>query len=98
MLRTQVFKLARATPSTRRAFSASVYRAAEGDTGAPRSGGVASSDAFTRREQASEAKYIREKEMESIKKIREKLKAQHKHLKDLEAHLDELESSKGGEQ
>lgn len=89
MLRTQVVKLTRAAPSIRRPFSVAAMRAAEGDTGAPRSGGVASgyarptlhllysreneevtltrlndSDSWTKREQASETKWIREKEME----------------------------------
>jgi hypothetical protein len=41
MLRTQVIKLSRATPSVQRSFSAAAIRAAEGDTGATRSGGIA---------------------------------------------------------
>jgi hypothetical protein len=37
MLRTQVVKLARATPSARRSFSVAAIRASEGDVGSPRS-------------------------------------------------------------
>ncbi|KAI9867531.1 MAG: hypothetical protein M1823_009114 [Watsoniomyces obsoletus] len=76
----------------------SALRAAEGDTGSTRSGGSASSDAFTRREQASENKFIREKEMESLRKLKEKLAAQRKHLDELDSHIKELESERGGEQ
>lgn len=43
MMRTQLFKLARATPATRRNLTVSAIRAAEGDTGATRAGGVKSS-------------------------------------------------------
>jgi hypothetical protein len=43
MLRTQITKLARVTPSTfQRSFSMAAVRSAEGDTGATRSGGSAS--------------------------------------------------------
>ncbi|KAK5057565.1 hypothetical protein LTR84_011565 [Exophiala bonariae] len=96
MLRTQVVKLARATPVVRRSFSSTVMRAAEGDTGAPRSGGSASSDAFTKREQASEAKYIRDKELESIKKLKEKLEAQREHLNKLDQHIKDMEAERSG--
>ncbi|KEF62296.1 uncharacterized protein A1O9_00268 [Exophiala aquamarina CBS 119918] len=96
MLRTQAIKLARAAPAVRRSFSSVAMRAAEGDTGATRPGGVASSDAFTRREQASEAKYIRDKELESIKKLKEKLEAQREHLNKLDQHIKEMENERSG--
>ncbi|EXJ85805.1 hypothetical protein A1O1_06174 [Capronia coronata CBS 617.96] len=64
MLRTQVVKLARATPSAQRSFSVAAIRASEGDTGGIRPGGMASGDTWTRRENANETKFIREKEME----------------------------------
>ncbi|KAI1619876.1 hypothetical protein EDD37DRAFT_654436 [Exophiala viscosa] len=119
MLRTQVVKLARATPSVQRSFSVAAIRAAEGDTGAPRSGGVAGGDAWTKREQANETKFIREKEMERyaffmlgptlpeairssktlvLRKLKEKLQQQRKHLDELETHIKDLESERGGEQ
>lgn len=50
--------LPRTTLSTR-SFSALTRRMAEGDTGSTRSGGAASGDAFTKREQADESLYIR---------------------------------------
>ncbi|KAJ9604097.1 ATPase inhibitor [Cladophialophora chaetospira] len=98
MLRTQVVKLARASaaPSIRRSFSISAIRAAEGDTGGMRSGGSAQADSFTKREQASENKFIKEKEMESLKRLREKLQQQRKHLDELDKHIQELEGE-GGE-
>lgn len=77
MLRTSFLKLNRAQI---RPFSAAAVRAAEGDLGGTRSGGAAasyvvveqlmhfinfSSDSFNKREQASENKFIKEKEREA---------------------------------
>ncbi|KAK5075921.1 hypothetical protein LTR24_009763 [Lithohypha guttulata] len=90
MLRTQIVKLTRAPI---RSFSVAAIRPAEGDTGGVRSGGSATS-----REAASENKFIREREMETLRQLKEKLKAQRKHLDDLDAHITDLESQKGGEQ
>ncbi|RMZ89148.1 hypothetical protein DV736_g3636, partial [Chaetothyriales sp. CBS 134916] len=98
MLRTQTVKLFRAGPSLKRSFTITGLRAAEGDVGGVRSGGSASSDAFSRREQASENKFIREKELESLKKLKEKLAVQRKHLDELDKHIEELESERKGEQ
>eukprot|EP00249_Psilotum_nudum_P031692 c46180_g1_i1 orf=2-217(+) len=71
MMRTQLVKLTRAYPrQATRSFSAAAVRAAEGDTGGIRSGGSAHGDAFSRREAASEQKYIREKEMQALKDLR----------------------------
>jgi len=70
---------------------------AEGDTGAPRSGGVASGDAFTKREAADESMYVKRKEMEKLKSLKAKISEQKKHLKELEDHIDELSASQGGE-
>ncbi|KIW69701.1 hypothetical protein PV04_05563 [Phialophora macrospora] len=97
MLRTQIVKLARAgaAPSIRRSFSISAIQAAEGDTGAIRSGGMASGDSWTKREQANETKFIREKEMESLRKLKEKLAQQRKHLDELDKHIQELEGDAG---
>jgi ATPase inhibitor, mitochondrial len=65
MMRTQAVKLARATPSLRRNLTITAIRAAEGDTGATRSGGVKSSDSFNKREAAEESRYIRQKELDA---------------------------------
>ncbi|RMZ82144.1 hypothetical protein DV738_g1883, partial [Chaetothyriales sp. CBS 135597] len=96
MLRTQTVKLFRASPSLTRTFAATAFRAGDGDLGGVRSSG--SSDAFTRREQASENKFIREKELESLRKLKEKLAVQRKHLDELDKHIEELEASRKGEQ
>ena len=53
---------------------------AEGDTGAPRSGGQAQGDAFTKRESASEDYYVKQQE-------KEKLDALRKRIADKEANL-----------
>ncbi|RMZ85420.1 hypothetical protein DV737_g791, partial [Chaetothyriales sp. CBS 132003] len=98
MLRAQTLKLFRAGPSLSRPFTMTAVRAGEGDLGGLRSGGRASSDAFSRREQASENKFIREKELESLKKLKEKLAIQRKHLDELDKHIEELESERKGEQ
>jgi len=65
----------------------------EGATGAVRSGGVASGDSFNRREQVLENMYFKQHEVENIKKMREKLLAQRKHLDEVESHLDEMEKA-----
>lgn len=62
-------------------FSVAARRMAGGDAGAPRSGGAASGDAFTKREEASENLYIRNQE-------REKLAALKKKVADLEAEFE----------
>ena len=147
MLRTQVVKLARATPYFQRSFSAAAIRAAEGDTGGVRSGGVASGypslstrhylnglsgRALTRCPTVirgpSESKPARQSSSErrkwkrasisfiihnylppvkpridrsspsSLKKLREKLHQQRKHLDELDQHIKDLESERGGEQ
>ena len=46
-------------PRATRSFSAITQRMAAGDTGATRSGGAASSDAFNKREAADEGLYIK---------------------------------------
>ena len=68
-------RLTRTLPRTTpiRTFSMSAVRAAEGDAGAPRSGGAAQSDAFTKREQASEDYYVREQEKEKLAALKKKI-------------------------
>lgn len=68
------------TSTAARAFSMSAIRAAEGDAGAPRSGGAAASDSFTKREQANEDYYVKQQE-------RQKLEALKKKIADSEAQL-----------
>lgn len=63
-----------------RTFSMSAIRAAEGDTGAPRTGGAAQGDSFTKREQANEDYYVKQQE-------RQKLEALKKKIADSEAQL-----------
>jgi hypothetical protein len=69
---TAVFKHLQRLP-TARTFSMSALRPAEGDTGAPRSGGSAQGDAFTKREQASEDYYVRQQEKEKLEALRKKI-------------------------
>ncbi|KAF3907591.1 hypothetical protein AA313_de0203964 [Arthrobotrys entomopaga] len=59
----------------------------EGATGGMRSGGSASGDSFTRREEAAENLYIKQREKERITALRAKLAAQRKHLDDLEEDM-----------
>ncbi|KKY25308.1 putative atpase mitochondrial [Phaeomoniella chlamydospora] len=72
-------------------------RAAEGDTGAPRAGGSAASDAFTKREASEELRYIKEQERTKLLSLKKKLAEQRKHLEELDKHIDELTKSQGGE-
>jgi hypothetical protein len=51
-----------------RSFSIAARRMAAGDTGATRAGGAAQGDAFTKREQANEADYVRKQELEKLRK------------------------------
>jgi len=100
MLRQAVFRpLLRANQLVvRRSFSLAAVRMGEGDTGAPRPGGVKADDQFTRREAAQETFYIREKEMEKLRALRVKLKEQRRHLDELDNHIDQLTREQGGEQ
>ncbi|EHY59118.1 hypothetical protein ABEF95_012434 [Exophiala dermatitidis] len=81
------------TPAFCQSFVTSHPMWSEGDTGAIRPGGVASSDTFNRREQALENMYFKQHELENIKKMREKLLAQRKQLDEVESHLNEMEQA-----
>jgi len=70
---------------------------AEGDTGAPRTGGTAAGDSFTKREAAQENIYVKEKELEKLRDLKRKLSEQRKHLDELDKHIDELTKEQGGE-
>ncbi|MCJ1272839.1 hypothetical protein MMC21_000628 [Puttea exsequens] len=76
-------------PSVRRAISITPARAAEGDTGAPKSGGAAQGDAFSKREQADENYYVRQREMEKLKALKDKIGEHQKHLEELDKHVSE---------
>lgn len=73
------------------------------------------SDAFNKREQAEEGRFIRQKEMErcvprticlscastdqsfrSLRKLKEKLQQNRKHLDELDNHIEELQKQQGG--
>jgi hypothetical protein len=69
---TTLLKHLQRIPATR-TFSMSALRAAEGDTGALRSGGTAQGDAFTKREQASEDYYVRQEEKKKLEALRQKI-------------------------
>lgn len=62
-----------ATLNSTRTFSMSALRAAEGDTGAPRSGGAAQGDSFTKREQASEDFYVKQQEKAKLEQLKKKI-------------------------
>ncbi|KAI9825635.1 MAG: hypothetical protein M1832_000979 [Thelocarpon impressellum] len=72
---------------------------AEGATGsgASRAGGVASGDAYTKREKANEDFYVKEKEREKLLGLRKKLEQQRAHLAELDKHIEELTKDQGGE-
>ncbi|KAI9882395.1 MAG: hypothetical protein M1823_005859 [Watsoniomyces obsoletus] len=98
MLRTG-FRLSPRAPIARLAFVNQTRSMAEGATGsgAARPGGLAQGDAYTRREKANEDFYVREKEREKLKLLKEKLKAQRAHLDELDKHIDEMTRDQGGE-
>nr|OQO24950.1 hypothetical protein B0A51_04728 [Rachicladosporium sp. CCFEE 5018] len=65
--------LPRTLPTATRSFTSVTRRMAEGDTGATRSGGAASSDAFSKREAADESMYIRRQEQEKLAALKKKI-------------------------
>ncbi|KAG7007029.1 nucleoporin NSP1 [Physcia stellaris] len=72
-----------------RALSTSAARFAEGDTGAPKSGGSSQGDAFNKREQADENYYVRKKEMEKLAALKEKIAEHQKHLNELDQQVED---------
>ncbi|QIW98913.1 hypothetical protein AMS68_004431 [Peltaster fructicola] len=90
-----IMSLARQVPRfaariSARPVSTSAVRMAAGDAGAPRSGGAAQGDAFTKREQASEDYYVRQQEAQKLEALKKKIadgEAQlAKDRKELEGH------------
>lgn len=76
-LRLATRAIPRATlPSSTRSFSAITQRMAAGDAGAPRAGGAASGDAFTKREAADENLYVRKHEAEKLAALKKKISDQ----------------------
>ncbi|EEH36334.2 hypothetical protein PAAG_06752 [Paracoccidioides lutzii Pb01] len=81
-----------------RSFSIAAARMSEGDVGAPRSTGkMTTGNSWTKKEAADEAIYIKQREMEKLQILREKLKQQRKHLDELDAHIEQLTKEHGGE-
>lgn len=69
-------RITRALPKTAvssRSFSIAARRLAGGDTGGTRSGGSASGDAFTKREEANEAHYIKQQEAQKLATLKKKI-------------------------
>lgn len=80
------------TSATQTARFSLVHRImAAGDAGAPRSGGAASSDAFTKREEASENLYIRQHEKEKLDALRKKIQQGESQLAKDKAELDQIQ-------
>ncbi|KAL4973372.1 mitochondrial ATPase inhibitor, IATP-domain-containing protein [Aspergillus desertorum] len=73
-----------------RPFSAIAHRMGEGDTGAPRPGGAAHSDAWQKRETAQENLYMYEREKEKLEALKKKIQEQREHLDELDKHLDQF--------
>ncbi|KEF59237.1 uncharacterized protein A1O9_04081 [Exophiala aquamarina CBS 119918] len=96
MIRTRIHSACRSsirTPAFCQSFSSARPSLREGDTGAIRPGGVAASDTFSRREHVIEDLYVKQHELENIRKLREKLAAQRKHLDEVEEHINEMEKT-----
>lgn len=75
-------------------FSIVARRMAGGDTGAPRSGGSAQGDSFTRREEASENLYIRQQEKAKLDALKKKLSETEKELEQHKKEIADLEKQK----
>jgi len=73
---------------------------AEGDTGSgsSRIGGSKAGDAFTRREKASEEKWIKDEEKRKLLELKDKLAEQKQHIEKIQNDIDEMMKSSGGEQ
>ncbi|KID80140.1 uncharacterized protein G6M90_00g012440 [Metarhizium brunneum] len=107
MLRTTFSKTAAFRP-LRATFTTTARAMSEGDTGAPpKTGGPGPltdwgdwflySDAFQRRERASEDWAIRQREKERLLELKKKLAEQQQHLQRLSDHIEEITRDQGGE-
>ncbi|OJD14396.1 hypothetical protein AJ78_05243 [Emergomyces pasteurianus Ep9510] len=82
-----------------RSFSVAAARMGEGDVGAPKvTGKMSTTNSWSKKEAADEAMYIKQREMEKLRNLREKLKQQRQHLDELDAHIEQLTKEHGGEQ
>jgi hypothetical protein len=68
---------------------------AEGDAGAPRSGGAAQGDAFTKREQASEDYYVRQQERQKLEALKKKIADQEAALAKDREEVEQLNKKQG---
>jgi len=93
-LRTLTRALPRQLPSTTRTFSVAARKMAGGDTGAPRSGGAASGDAFTKREHASEELSIRQREKEKLEALKKKIADSEEQLAKDRKEVDDMNQQK----
>ncbi|KAL9132233.1 MAG: hypothetical protein Q9217_000037 [Psora testacea] len=88
MLRTSLIQAIK--PNLRistRTITTSAIKMGEGDTGAPRSGGSTQGDAFTKREQANEDYHIRQREIEKLQQLKEKIAGHQRHLAELDKNV-----------
>jgi hypothetical protein len=72
-------------------FSIAPRMMAAGDAGSARSGGAASGDAFTKREEASENLYVKRQEAEKLEAMRKKVKDGEAQLAKDKADLDKAD-------
>lgn len=75
-------------------FSVAARRMAGGDTGAPRSGGSAQGDAFTKREEASENYYVRQHEKEKAAALKAKIQKGEAELEKDKKAMEDLKQQK----
>ncbi|KAJ9478767.1 ATPase-stabilizing factor 9 kDa, mitochondrial [Pseudozyma hubeiensis] len=87
LLRVSTSSLARVTKSPTFAMAARGY--ADGPT--DKAGATASSQGWSKREQAQESQYVQQAEKEKLQKLRESIKKQREHLDDVESQLNNLD-------
>ncbi|KAF2718337.1 hypothetical protein K431DRAFT_287732 [Polychaeton citri CBS 116435] len=85
------------TQQSTRLLSISAVRMGEGDTGGIRYGGAAHGDAFNKREKAAEDLYIRQREADIVKLLKEKIAKKESLLEAEKKLLAELEVQYGDE-
>ncbi|KFY00206.1 hypothetical protein V495_03250 [Pseudogymnoascus sp. VKM F-4514 (FW-929)] len=88
--------IVKATRPATRAFATTARAMGAGDTGSVRPSG--STDAFQKREKASEDYAIRQREKEKLLDLKKRLSASQDHIKKLEQDIEEFTKSQGGEQ
>lgn len=93
MLRQSIIKASRPAVRT---FATTTRAMGAGDTGAVRPTGQ--TDAFQKREKASEDYAIRQREKEKLLELKKRLADSHDHIKKLEEDIEEYTRNQGGEQ